>query len=101
MKANINAHRGSADIFENVGFWLPLRAKFLEELKSFVFNDLINQTEEDGRYVNTQESLRNNEKVKLALSFFKERLDIDCVKLDTEDYYEKLTSLSGNELQGD
>ena len=99
LKSAINANRGNAEIFESIGFWLPLRAKFQEELKHFVFNDLTG-INEDERNVNAQKTRRHNEKVDLSLKFFKERLNINPVHLDTEDYYEQLSSLTGEQLIG-
>ena len=47
LKSAINANRGNAEIFESIGFWLPLRTKFLEELKHFVFNDLTGKIDDE------------------------------------------------------
>ena len=99
LKSAINANRGNAEIFESIGFWLPLRTKFLEELKHFVFNDLTGKID-DERSINAQETRRHNEKVDLALKFFQERLDINPVHLDTDGYKEELSSLAGEQLIG-
>ena len=50
--------------------------------------------------VSVGQTRRHNEKVDLALKFFQERLDINPVHLDTDDYKEELSSLAGEQLIG-
>ena len=99
LKQAINNNQVNPEVFESIGFWLPIRAKFLEELKKFVFNNKTEKTEDD-RYINAQETRRHNEKITLALNFFKERLNINPIHLDSEDFKEELTSLNGDKLIG-
>ena len=47
LKQAINNNQVNPEVFESIGFWLPIRAKFLEELKKFVFNNKTEKTEDD------------------------------------------------------
>ena len=99
MKSNLNRNRMSSEIFANIGFWLPQRAKFIKEFKAFVFPYKQWNTRNDPeRHAGKPEMNRYQEKLVKCIEFLNENTELSIDNLQDDTFKQTLHAICGGEM---